>query len=1229
MQRFHSLFSSTVVAFAIGSLGGLSAQTLNVSPNPLNLSAPANATQVQGTLAFASSTSTPLTFSLSSLASWLQVPQQQFGTPASITVTANLSNLQPGINQGSLVASYNGTSVTVGVNVSVSSIGVSATSVSLGSYQSGSANFPPPQSIAVSGATGAVQLDRSTSDGALWFTAAPIGTPAPTGVLVSVDQNVANNLQPGSYSGTLTITPTAGGNNVPVKVAVSFTVTAAPQVTVSPASLAFNWQASGTNNLSQQTIQLSSTGSVSPAYQLSVSGDLGGSWILAPNPLSGAIPANGSQQVTVSVNGAGLQPGTYNGKVTVGIQNGFFAGGQTSQDVAIRLIVSNFPLINVSTTPLNYTYQFGSGTPPPAQSVTPASTGAPGTQVTYTVAASTADNGSWLRVPAGIQTTGNPLSVSIDTTTLVPQTYSGTVTITPIANGSGQAAIQIPVSLKVTNNAILVVSPTALVFPYQLGQAVPIPQNVSVTSSTGAPLNYAVAAPSNVSWLQLNGPTSGTTDQTFFTIGVNTAGAAAGAYDAPLTITATDPATGAVVGNPVTVDVKFYVSATPLLVVTPPGPVSLSAVLGGQSASAAIALTSTSPAAGDQLTTTVVEPTASWFSSTATPTVTGRSFTISAIPNGGQTPGVYTGSITVSATGSGGGAVADSPWTTPVTFQLNAANASVTPTSLTFSQAKGGQPPTPQSVTVQSGASLAFTAVANDGGVNWLSVSSASGFTNGTFTVSADSSKLTTGTYNGAVYVTVLNGGGSPFRIPVTFNVTAGAISVLPTTINAFTQAQGAPAPAAQSVTVTGSPNPISFTVSTNPSGSWLSATPSGLATPATVQISVDATKANLTPGPYSGTVTINAPGASPSAIQIPVSLTVVASQPLTATPTQLSFAYTVGAGAPPAQTVQVAAAGGPVPYTVAVSSSATWLQVTPLKGNTPDNLIVNITNLATLTTAGNLIGTITVSSSNSATSASITVNLAVGTIPKPVIQSVTNAGSYAASAVAPGEGVTIFGTGVGPATAASFGLTDGGAMDTIAGNTRVLFDGIPAPVYYASATQTSVFVPYEVAGRPTTTVRLEYLGVLSDPIIYTVVPAQPGIYTLNFSGTGPGAIRNNDATASVNSPTAPAPKGSYVSVYMTGEGELSPQGVNGAFTPNNGTGLKFPKLPVSATVGGIPTTAVAASAPGGVNGFTQVNVLIPPNAPSGPAVSIVITFGPAATGATFNTQQGVTLAVQ
>ena len=126
-----------------------------------------------------------------------------------------------------------------------------------------------------------------------------------------------------------------------------------------------------------------------------------------------------------------------------------------------------------------------------------------------------------------------------------------------------------------------------------------------------------------------------------------------------------------------------------------------------------------------------------------------------------------------------------------------------------------------------------------------------------------------------------------------------------------------------------------------------------------------------------------------------------------------------------------------------------------------------------------------------------------------------------------------IFGTNLGPTPLVLGTITPGGAYDTIAGNTQVFFDGVAAPVLYASGVQTSVMVPYGVAGRATTTVVVSYLGVKSVGIVFNVIATCRDLYA-EYDGHRAGAISILNL---LTFPTAtPAPKGSTVAVYMTGE---------------------------------------------------------------------------------------------
>src|SRR5262249_40632307 len=152
--------------------------------------------------------------------------------------------------------------------------------------------------------------------------------------------------------------------------------------------------------------------------------------------------------------------------------------------------------------------------------------------------------------------------------------------------------------------------------------------------------------------------------------------------------------------------------------------------------------------------------------------------------------------------------------------------------------------------------------------------------------------------------------------IPVTLTVNAGTISATPASLT-FNQGAGAPPPAPQTVTVSVSPLSLAYTisVSTTTGGSWLAAAPLAVGgTSSAVQVSI--LNNTLPAGQYDGTVTLTAANATGSPVRIAVRLNVGTPQPLTVSPSSLSFTYVVGTSAPATQTVSVTTTGGAIPYT-------------------------------------------------------------------------------------------------------------------------------------------------------------------------------------------------------------------------------------------------------------------------------------------------------------------------
>jgi uncharacterized protein (TIGR03437 family) len=291
-------------------------------------------------------------------------------------------------------------------------------------------------------------------------------------------------------------------------------------------------------------------------------------------------------------------------------------------------------------------------------------------------------------------------------------------------------------------------------------------------------------------------------------------------------------------------------------------------------------------------------------------------------------------------------------------------------------------------------------------------------------------------------------------------------------------------------------------------------------------------------------------------------------------------------------------------PETIVAGDSATLTWTTE---NATDVTITNVGPVALngTVTVKPLVDTIyTINALAMTGDANAFVLVKVIQVPSISVNGVVNAASFAGGPISPGELVTIFGEGIGPATGQTLQLDASGLVTTSLGDVRVLFDGIPAPMVYAQSTQTTVVVPYELTGKTQTQMTLEYKGRPSNSLTLPVAATSPGLFTIPGSG-GQGTILNQNG--SVNSPANPADKGSVISLFGTGAGQTNPPGVDGkpAVPP-------FPKpvASVSVKIGGMDAEVLyAAAAPTLVAGVIQVNARIPAGVSSGD-VPVELTIG-------------------
>ncbi|MBS1874187.1 MAG: SMP-30/gluconolactonase/LRE family protein [Acidobacteria bacterium] len=233
-------------------------------------------------------------------------------------------------------------------------------------------------------------------------------------------------------------------------------------------------------------------------------------------------------------------------------------------------------------------------------------------------------------------------------------------------------------------------------------------------------------------------------------------------------------------------------------------------------------------------------------------------------------------------------------------------------------------------------------------------------------------------------------------------------------------------------------------------------------------------------------------------------------------------------------------------------------------------------------------------------------------------IRTIQNAASQVAGPIAPGEAVSIFGSRLGPVTGVS-GTVINGVIGSALSGTRVLFDGVAAPLLYAGLSQINAIVPYSVAGKSIVRVQVEVQGLIGDSFDIAVRDAAPGLFTADQSGVGQAAAVNQ--AGSINSAAAPAPVGSIVSLYLTGEGQTIPSGASGQLIGS--TVLPKPVLPVSVSIQGIAAEILYAGAAPQAAGLMQINVRIPSGVTASDRAPVSVVIG------SFPAQPAVTLAVR
>ncbi len=801
----------------------------------------------------------------------------------------------------------------------------------------------------------------------------------------------------------------------------------------------------GTGDLatnSTKTLTLSNVG----GGQITWQGNTDKPWLLI-TPRQGTFASGTKATVTVAVNRSTLVPGVYTTHVDF-LSN----AGDTKVTITMRVVPldpAGSAVLQVSPAVLTFTATDG-GARPPTQTITISDPGVRPLQWSATT------NAPWLSLSPSIGTVQNAAtadtvspslargtnsqtaSVSIDTSTLLPGTYSGAITI------SGQATEQVKdspqsivVTITITPQCGVVVAPSLLTFASVYQQSAPASKSLSVDTSQGCNTPVRWSATTAAQWLTLN-TTSGTTS-TKLAVGINTAGLSPATYKGSIVFTSSS--------GTETVPVTFTLceQATPVMNVSTTT-LTYTSVVGNASIDAQnIGITNTAGGTLNWQATAATSVGGNWLSvtpvggsltaqQTATLTVT--------VAQTALTPNTYTGTITLVGTDGAGHAAPGSPMVIPVSLVVQAACViSIDRAELTFTGIAGQPNPTSQDIIISaSGACthmLTWTATPN---ANWLITTPATGAVAlgavGKGSVGVTLAGLSATNYQAAITITARDSVtqaaiGVPIAVAIALTVqSACTISAPSSRAETFTTEAGLN-PDVQTFTLAVS-GTCNGNVTITPASSllagsgWLTVKPASVsvATGRTATFTVSIAGTALTAGTYNGSIllaaTVGGAASAGSPQTVGVTVNVTAPATMAASAGGLSTNTTGGVTTQP---VNIANTGGTaMNWTATLTNAPAFVSLTPTSGtlgagmSTTTNIFVSGTGVTGTYTAAVTLTATDVGSGSIVAGSPISIPVTI-IIASPTLQASASSLTFAATAGTNPAAQTVMITNIGGGT--------------------------------------------------------------------------------------------------------------------------------------------------------------------------------------------------------------------
>jgi uncharacterized protein (TIGR03437 family) len=156
--------------------------------------------------------------------------------------------------------------------------------------------------------------------------------------------------------------------------------------------------------------------------------------------------------------------------------------------------------------------------------------------------------------------------------------------------------------------------------------------------------------------------------------------------------------------------------------------------------------------------------------------------------------------------------------------------------------------------------------------------------------------------------------------------------------------------------------------------------------------------------------------------------------------------------------------------------------------------------------------------------------------------------------------------------------------------------NGIAAPLFYTSAGQINFFVPWELEGQTSATIRLATGTGVAEVAGVPIVAESPGVFLADAAGNAVATHLNFQLIGAAS----PAVAGEQIVLFATGLGSVS--NTPGDSDPAPSNPLARDEIMPTVTISGAPAQVTFAGLTPGMTGLYQINVAVPSGLPSGPA---------------------------